>query len=96
MMTLDKETREAIQSAVRKAQMEVNEVYHEKWLTGKELCKEIGFFTEKWLKTYGRTLPRECVRVTTEDGVVHKTGWCYPKMKIMRMIHEGELRNLMG
>lgn len=93
-MTLDKATREAIAASVKKATMEMQEVYQERWLTGKQLCAEVGFFTEKWLKMYGQTLPRECVRVTTADGVAHKTGWCYPKMKILRMIHDGELRSL--
>ena len=93
-MVLDKATREAIAASVRKATMEMQEVYHEQWLTGKQLCEQVGFFTEKWLKMYGQSLPRECVRVTGRDGVVHKTGWCYPKMKILRMIHDGELRLL--
>lgn len=93
-MVLDKQTREAVIATVRKAAIEMHEVYEEQWLTSKELCNQIGFFSMEWLKRYGQTLPRECVRVTTKDGVEHKTGWCYPKMRILRMINEGSLRSL--
>lgn len=93
-MALDKATREAIASAVRKATVEIQEVYKEEWLTGAQLCKAIPMFTPEWLKRYGQTIPRERVRVTTEDGVKHKTGWCYPKKKILRMISEGDFRSL--
>ena len=93
-MTLDKATREAIAQAVRKATIEMQEVYQEQWLTGEQLCEAVPLFTKEWLHRYGQTLPRECVRVTTPDGVMHKTGWCYPKMKIQRMLAEGEFRGL--
>jgi hypothetical protein len=29
-----------------------------------------------------------------EQGRQHKTGWCYPKKKILRMVNEGKLRML--
>lgn len=93
-MTLDKATREAIAQAVRKATVEMQEVYQEQWLTGEQLCEAVPLFTKEWLHRYGQTLPRECVRVTTTDGVMHKTGWCYPKMKILRMLAEGDFRGL--
>lgn len=93
-MTLDKATREAIAQAVRKATVEMQEVYQEQWLTGEQLCEAVPLFTKEWLHRYGQMLPRECVRVTTADGVMHKTGWCYPKMKIQRMLAEGEFRGL--
>lgn len=93
-MTLDKATREAIASAVRKATIEMQEVYQEQWLSGDQLCEQMPHFTKEWLKRYGVTLPRECVRVTTPDGQQHKTSWAYPKMKILRMMHDGELRGL--
>ena len=38
-MTLDKATREAIAQAVRKAMIEMQEVYQEQWLTGEQLCE---------------------------------------------------------
>ena len=93
-MTLDKQTREAIAASVRKAVMDANEVYDEVWLTGKQLSEQVGFFTKEWLKRYGMTLQREAVKVRDESGVVHRTGWCYPKKRILRMIAEGELRTL--
>lgn len=93
-MTLDKQTREAIAASVRKAVMDANEVYDEVWLTGKQLSEQVGFFKKEWLKRYGMTLPREAVKVRDENGVVHRTGWCYPKKRILRMIAEGEFRTL--
>ena len=93
-MILDKQTRMAVAAAVRTATMEANEVYNEEWLTGKQLCEQVGFFTKEWLKRYGMTLPREVVKVRDENGVVHRTGWGYPKKRILRMIAEGEFRDL--
>ena len=93
-MTLDKATRDAIASAVKKATVEMYEVYQEQWLTGQQLCEAIPMFTPEWLKRYGQTIPRECVRLTTPDGIMHKTSWCYPKLKILRMIQEGAFRGL--
>lgn len=91
-MTLDKETRKAMTAAIMRATMEAQEVYSEQWLTGEQLCAEVGFFTKEWLKRYGQTLPRERVRVILPDGKEHQTAWCYPKKKILRMVAEGELR----
>ena len=97
-MTLDKSTRIAITQTVQKTLLEVNEVYSEEWLTEKQLREQCGFFTHDWLKKYGEALGqlgcREAVRVTDRKGVEHRTGWCYPKKKILRMIATGELRNL--
>ena len=94
MAVLDKITREAIMTTVKKATIEMQEMYHEQWLTADQLCQTIPFFTKEWLKRYGQTLPRECVRVTDAQGICHRTGWCYPKMKILRMLAEGEFRGL--
>ena len=93
-MTLDKATREAIAQAVTKNVREVMEVYEEIWLTGDQLCREVGFFTKEWLKRYGCALPRERVKVVDIEGVEHHTGWCYPKKKILRMLADGQFRQL--
>ena len=93
-MALDKQTREAIAASVAKATLEAHEVYNEVWLTGKQLSEQFGFFSKEWLKRYGRSLPRETVRVCDEKGNWHHTGWCYPKHRILRMINNGELRSL--
>lgn len=91
---LDKMTREAIARAAAKAAVEVQEVYSERWVTGEELCRELGCFTPQFLKLYGRSLPRECVRVTDAEGNEHRTRWCYPLRRIRRMMAEGKLREL--
>lgn len=94
MATIDKHTREAIVAAVRAAAFEAMEVYQEEWLTGKQLAKEMPFFTLDWLKHYGHLLPRERVRVTEATGKIRETGWCYPKKKLLRMVSEGSLRRI--
>lgn len=94
MQQIDKVTRDAIAASVKKAMIEAQEVYDEVWLTGKQLSEQVGFFTKEWLKRYGMTLPREAVKVKDRNGVIHRTGWCYPKKKILRMIADGEMRGL--
>ena len=91
---LDKLTREAIARAAAKAAVEVQEVYAEEWVTGDELCQSVAMITPQFLKLYGQTLPRECIRVTAADGSEHKTRWAYPKKRILRMIGEGRLRSV--
>ena len=93
-MTLDKMTRDAISSAVYRASQEANEIYKEKWVSGAELCQQFHVFTPGWLKTYGSSLPRERISVLNPDGSTRKTGWCYPRNKIARMLASGELRNI--
>lgn len=93
-MKLDKETREAIASAVRDAQIEAAEIYGETYVTGKELCKQIAMFSTNWLENYGWKLPRERIVVTNEDGETRATRWGYPLHQIQRMIAEGKLRAL--
>lgn len=96
---LDKLTREAIAASVMKATREANELYDEVWLTGKQLSEQVGFFKKEWLKRYGDALGRigcrKEVRVKDRNGVIHRTGWCYPKKKILRMIADGEMDELL-
>ena len=91
-MTLDKETRLAVAAAVQKATMEVNEVYTEEWLTGKQLCEQVPLFTKEWLRHNWRMLPSERVGWKDSDGVEHECTRCYPKKKILRMISDGAFR----
>ena len=93
-MKLDKETREAIASAVREAQIEAAEIYEEKYVTGKELCRQIAMFSTNLLENFGWKLPRERIIVTDEDGETRVTRWGYPIHQIQRMIAEGRMRNL--
>lgn len=94
MIQLDKLTRDAIAASVARATTEANEVYQEQWLTGEQLCEEIPLFTRQWLKLHGQRIPRECICVVDENGVQHRSRWCYPKKKLLRMIKEGTLRRL--
>ena len=67
------------------------EVMNEVWLTGAKLAEQIQFFSKSWLEEYGHLLPREHMMYEDEDGVVHKTSWCYPLHRIQRMIHDNKL-----
>ena len=93
-MKLDKETREAIAAAVRDAQIETTEMYQERYVTGKELCRQIAMFSTNWLENFGWKLPRERIIVTDEDGETRVTRWGYPLHHIQRMIKEGKFRNM--
>lgn len=94
MVKVDKETRFAIQQAVKSAVAEAHETYTERWMTGAQLSAELPFFTREWLKRFGSSLPRERVGMEDAQGRTHYTGWCYPYKKILRMIAEGKLRQL--
>lgn len=91
---MDKMLRAEIIGEVRKAMAESLELYGERWVTGQELCEQIACFTKSWLRMYGHTLPRQQVVVTEPNGEDHKTGWCYPLHRIMRMFESGQLVGL--
>ena len=91
---LDKVTKEAVLATIRRATMEANEVYQERWLTAEQLCAEVGLFSLDWLSRYGMMLPRECIRVSDGAGKCRRSKWCYPLHKILRMISEGALREI--
>lgn len=67
------------------------EVMNEVWLTGAKLSEQLQFFSKDWLKRYGYLLPRERM-VVDEEGIEHKSGWCYPLHRIQRMVHERQIR----
>lgn len=90
---MDKELRAEIVREVRRAMVDAFELYQERWVDGRELCKEIGCFSTDWLRRYGYTLPREQV-IVNENDTTHKTGWCYPLHRIQRMMREGNLKNI--
>ena len=93
MNQLDKTTRDLIAASVERAVQKAMEDSNEVWLTAKQLCEQVGFFTVEWLKHYGRLLPREHSDIVNKYGdIVHTSHWYYPKHKIQRMIQNGELR----
>lgn len=94
IVKLDKNSLTAILSAIKEGQIEASEIYQERWVTGKELCKEIQHITKDWLENFGYKLPRERIVVTTDDGKKRVTKWGYPINAIKRMIHEGKMRDL--
>lgn len=94
IVRLDKNSLTAILAAIKKGQIEMAEIYQERWVTGAELCKEIQHITKDWLDNYGYKLPRERIEVNTDDGKKRVTRWGYPINEIKRMIHEGRMRDL--
>ena len=62
------------------------EVMNEVWLTAAKLSEQIQFFSKSWLQDYGHLLPREHLVYVDEEGVEHKSGWCYLK-KIRKNQH---------
>ena len=94
IVRLDKNSLTAILEAIKKGQIEMAEIYQERWVTGAELCKEIQHITKDWLENFGYKLPRERIEVTCDDGKKRVTRWGYPINEIKRMIHEGRMRDL--
>lgn len=95
MDKLDKTTNNLIAASVERAVMNALIGANEVWLTSKQLCEQVGFFTPEWLKHYGKLLPREQSSVVNKDGdTIHISHWYYPKHKIQQMIINGELRCL--
>lgn len=93
-VTLDKQTRLAIEQTVFRAVQEALETVDEVWLTPDQLVEQVGFFPAEWLKRNGKQLPRETFRWRDENGAVHEGHPRYPKHKIQRMIREGAFRDM--
>ena len=77
MAALDKITREAIMATVKKATIEMQEMYHEQWLTADQLCQAIPFFTKEWLKRYGCPGHRTSHRLvlSEDETAAHGARW---------------------
>lgn len=88
MVTLDKDTRNAIALAVEKGMARRMEMYEEVWLTGEQLCERFGMISAGWLEKNGKYLPRERMEVTNEEGRVVGSRWGYPYHRINRWIQE--------
>lgn len=93
-MKVDKDMMEMVCAAIKQAQKESAEIYEERWVTGKELSKEISMFTQNWLESFGWKLPRERIETRDKDGRTTATRWGYPIMQIKRMIAEGRMRTI--
>lgn len=95
MVTIDKQTREAIGAAIERGMRERMEMYGEEWLSAADLCKRVPAFTIGWLKAYGDKVPRERLSVVTWDGAfVPSKRWMYPLHKILRLLHDGYFRGI--
>lgn len=98
MSKLDKETQklisEAIESGIKKGMEKALGMYGEVWLKKDDLMKQFGMFSEDFLKRKGKSLPRERLEWTDEQGIVHAGCWAYPRNQIQEMISRGELRCL--
>lgn len=92
-MAIDKMLQSEIIGIVERSMKKSMEQYNERWVDATELRKQIGCITKGWLRSYGHTLPREQVVVTDSKGS-HRTGWCYPLHRILRMMDAGDLTKL--
>lgn len=70
------------------------EVANEVWVNAAKLAEQVQFLSKEFLKRYGHFLPRERVTIVDEEGIEHKSGWCYPIHRILRMVHDGEINVL--
>lgn len=83
-----------IKSVVRRTMEESLEMYDEQWVTADVLCQRFQMFTKDWLKRYGKVLQPMCANVTDADGITHKSREAYPLHRIARMIHNGEIKQI--
>ena len=90
---MDRLLKNEIVRVVEKATTDANEKYLERWVTGKELSKHIGVFTESWLKHNGCMLPRTYA-MWVDDAGEHRSSFMYPLHKILRMVETGEIKQL--
>lgn len=90
---MDKMLKSEIIGVVQRSMKESMELYNERWVDDSELCKQIGCITKGWIRLYGHTLPREQIVVTDIKGP-HRTSWCYPLHRILRMMDAGDLAKL--
>ena len=91
---MDKILRAEVNATIRQTLLEVLEVANEEWLTKKQLCETFPMFTQSWVKTYGKFIPRENAKTVAEDGSSTSSRYQYPKHKINRLINEGYFRNI--
>ncbi len=92
---MDKQLKLEIIATVKKAVVDTNEVYEERWLTDDELCKYVGIFTKRWLRENGYLLPRMQVVWKDKKGVEHVAKqYLYPVHKILAMVADGRISKL--
>lgn len=93
MKQFDPMLRAEIVATVRQTVWDVLEGADEVYLTPQQLSERISFLPIGWIREYGYLLPRECAIVKV-DGKEVKTNDGYPLHKIMHMIQQGRLKNL--
>ena len=88
--------RAEITATVNKAMTDIMTSTEERWVSEKELSKQISFLSKDWLETFGFKLPRERNRIidSATGEVIRETRWSYPLHKIQLMIARGELREI--
>lgn len=91
---MDSLLRKEITSQVSQVVADAMEVYGERWVSGDTLQQHCEIFTRSWLKAYGKCLPRTQAAVQLEDGSVKRTKWIYPLHKIIKMVENGQIKQL--
>lgn len=92
---MDKLLRNEITSQVSQVVADAMEVYGERWVCDETLQQHCEIFTKTWLKAYGSSLPRTQAAVKLADGSVKYTKkWIYPLHRIMKMIENGQIKQL--
>lgn len=87
---MDRILRQEILKEFRQAMEGLNE----KYVTAETLCEHVETLTPQWLKRYGSCLPRTRVEWTDKDGVHHTQSFIYPLHKIIGMIEDGSIKDL--
>lgn len=91
---MDRQLKAEIVATVKRSVAEAMEVYHERWLTDKEMSQYISVMTQRWLRDHGHMLPRQQAGWIDKNGVEHATSYLYPLHQIQAMLADGRIKEL--
>lgn len=87
---MDRQLRAEIVAEVRKAMESLNE----RWVTADTLCEHVQVLTPRWLRDNGSAFDRTRAEWTDKDGNRHCSSWMYPLHKILNMVADGSITDL--
>jgi hypothetical protein len=88
---LRREIREDVQAALRNAVLQMEE----RWISGKELCRQFAMITPKFLKAHGDIFPRRKITIRGINGRAVSTHYGYAQHEIALNIANGVYDELM-
>jgi len=88
---LRREIREDVLAALQNVTMQMEE----RWVSGKELCKQFAMITPKFLKAHGDIFPRKKITIRGCNGKAVSTHYGYAQHEIAMNIANGVYDDLL-